>query len=842
MALSFPAFFRSPRKSSDHVNSPTTAEQQTFNSFRHWGYLQANLDPLGFFPPLKIPELDLDSETADEARTLYCGTIGAEFMHLTDRRAREWIAQRMEGGRNALRQPVRILQRLIQAELFEQILQSRYVGSKRYSLEGLIALIPLLDETLDVSVAQGAEEAVLAMSHRGRLNAMVHIAGRSAAEIFSMFEDFDPHSFLGGGDVKYHVGATGTYRTDSEDQIAIHLVSNPSHLEAVDPVAMGRARAKQTRAGKKGCTKILPITIHGDAAFAGQGICAETLNLAGLDGYSVGGTIHIIGNNLIGFTTNPHELHSSRFSADLARRQNIPIFHINGEDLNAVVWAGKTAAEYRLEFGTDVVIDLIGYRRYGHSEVDDPSITQPKLYEKIRNHPRLWNIFAGKCGLDPAPIEQNVRDQLNKAFAEAADAADVPVLRDLPEYWAAYEGGCYKKDYEVETAVNAATLSRVAEMIAAVPQGFSVHPKLKKLLEQRAEMGRGSAPVNYAMAEALAFGTLLRQGVPIRLSGQDSVRGTFNQRHAALVDSQTEALYLPLEHIASGQARFEIVNSPLSEASILGFEYGFSRDYPEALVLWEAQFGDFVNGAQVIIDQFIGAAEDKWDLPSGIVLLLPHGYEGQGPEHSSARLERFLQLAAEDNLQICQPCNAAQYFHLLRRQALRRWRKPLVVFTPKSTLRSPQASSPLEAFSSGSFQNVIADGDTRTATRILFCSGKIAHELKNERKRRDSWDTAIVTLEQLYPVPRAELKSVIERSHEARDLVWVQEEPANMGALFYVLPRIRELASGRPVRSVRRSASASPATGSGKAHEIEQKALLALAFTTSQESANPFDV
>ncbi len=773
---------------------------------------------------------------AEEPRRLYCGTLGAEFMHISDARVRAWICHKMEEAPKPLRSPAQVLKRLIQADLFEQMLQTRYIGSKRYSLEGMTALIPLLDEILEKSGEEGARELILAMSHRGRLNAMVHIAGRSASEIFATFEDVDPHKFLGSGDVKYHIGATGMYRTSSGKEIEVHLVSNPSHLEAVDPVAMGRARAKQTRAGEQGRARVLPVTIHGDAAFAGQGICAEALNLAGLPGYSVGGTIHIIGNNLIGFTTVPRELHTSAFSADLARRQNIPIFHVNGEDLEAVVRAGAIAAEYRARFGTDVVVDLIGYRRHGHSEVDDPSITQPKLYEKIKAHPQLWQLFAECRGIDPEPLAAEVRSELNQAFDAGSRATSAPILRELPGYWARYRGGCYEKSYEVNTGIEPGTLGQIASAVSRYPEGFSIHPKVKKLLEQRAEMGRGAAPINYGMAEALAFGSLLLEGVPVRLSGQDSVRGTFNQRHAALVDTKTEAVYIPLQNIAAGQARFEIINSPLSEASVLGFEYGYSRDYPEALVLWEAQFGDFANGAQVIIDQFIAAAEDKWDLASGIVLLLPHGYEGQGPEHSSGRLERFLQLAAEDNLQICQPSTAAQYFHLLRRQALRSWRKPLVVFTPKSTLRSPEASSPLEAFSAPRFETVLTDSEVRDARHVLFCSGKIVHDLKRERRRRGAVSTAVIAIEQLYPFPSEEIVSEMRRHAQAQDFVWVQEEPANMGALSFALPRLKELAGGRPVRSVKRTASASPATGSTKAHEIEQNAIMALAFASAEST------
>jgi len=817
------------------LSSDAAAQRElVFDKFRRWGYLAARLDPLGFLQAASPAELDDKSPWSSEARSIYCGTIGADFMHIADPERRAWIAARMEHPPAAKPDQQRILERLLRAELFEQTLQARFVGTKRYSLEGIAALIPLLDRVVEAAAALGAEQMVIAMSHRGRLNVMVHIVGRPTAEIFADFEDVDPRSVLGGGDVKYHVGATGEYRTASGRSVEVHLVSNPSHLEAVDPVAMGRARAKQARIGAQGRQHVLPVTLHGDAAFAGQGIWAETLNLDDLSAYTVGGTIHVIVNNLIGFTTPPGELHSSRFASDLAKRQSIPIFHVNGEDPDAVVRVGEIAADYRAQFASDVVIDLIGFRRHGHSEVDDPTITQPLLYAKIKDHPPLWQIYARQTGLDAASIVAQVRKELDESFAVGSKATEKPVHHQLPVYWEPYERGCYKPEYEVSTGVDSARLGEIAAALTRYPEGFAIHPKVKRLLEQRLEMGRGSRPVDYGMAEALAFGTLLLEGIPVRLTGQDTRRGTFNQRHAALIDTQNEAEYVPLEHLASNQARCEIFNSSLSEAGVLGFEYGYSRDYPEALVAWEAQFGDFANGAQVIIDQFISAAEDKWDLPSGVVLLLPHGCEGQGPEHSSARLERFLQLAAEDNLQICQPSTAAQYFHLLRRQALRRWRKPLVVFTPKSMLRRPESASSLAEFADDRFLNVVPEREIQDVRRILLCTGKIGHELRAERKRRGDTETAVVFLDQLYPFPEAELTAEFARHAQAREIVWVQEEPANMGALFYVVPRIRELAGDLPVRSIKRSASASPATGSAKAHDLEQKTLLTLSFTTSE--------
>ena len=817
------------------------SEQRILDAFRRWGHLQANLDPLDRLRPQPHPELEVSGEAAERARAVYCGLLGVEFMHMPDPDRCRWIQRRMEAGLPDGLDRSRILELLISADTLERVFQTRYIGAKRYSLEGSTALIPLLAEVLDRSAEQGAEQAVMAMSHRGRLNAMYHVVGKRGAEVFARFEDVDPRSVLGGGDVKYHIGATGVFRSRKGQPVSIHLVSNPSHLEAVDPVVMGRARAKQERLGESGPAKVLPMTVHGDAAFAGQGIVAETLNLAELDGFTVGGTIHVIVNNLVGFTTLPTALQSSRYASDVAKRLSVPIFHVNGADPETVVRVARLAVDYRYAFRTDVVIDLIGYRLHGHSEVDDPTTTQPRLYEKIRTLPPLWKSYAEATGANARRTKQlaeRVRDQLYRELDEARAMRKTPRLWQLPEYWLKFKGGPYDPSREVDTAVARERLREISERITTPPeschlhppQSFHLHPKVKRSLEHRRQMGSGQRAVDWGMAEALAFGSLLWEGIPVRLSGQDSRRGTFDQRHALLIDIETEEEYLPLRHLHPRQGAFAIYDSPLSEAAPLGFEYGFSRDYPEALVLWEAQFGDFANGAQVIMDQFVSATEDKWGLLSGLVVLLPHGYEGQGPEHSSARLERFLQLAAEDNLQVCQPSTAAQYFHLLRRQALRRWRKPLVALTPKSLLRHPRACSPLEDLAAGRFQPVLPDSTAVSATRIVLCSGKVGHELRAERQRRADSSTAVVLLEQLYPFPERELTQELKRHGRAREIVWVQEEPANMGALWFMQPRLEELAGRRHVRSVKRSASASPATGSVKAHAREQAALMALAL------------
>jgi 2-oxoglutarate dehydrogenase E1 component len=817
------------------MDMATMSVQQsvTMDAFRRWGYLQADLDPLGTIRPHPIDDLDVDGEEAELARSYYCGTIGIEFMQIPDRTRRTWLQENMETERPEVDRR-QILSRILSAEVFEQVLQIRYPGTKRFSLEGLAGLIPCLDRMLEGAATLGAEEIVIGMSHRGRLNVMVHIVGKTPLDVFTAFEDVDPRSVLGGGDVKYHQGASGAYQTRTGPALTVRMVSNPSHLEAVDPIAVGRVRAKQTRIGASGERAAIPILIHGDAAFAGQGIAAETLNLSTVNGFSVGGTIHIVANNLIGFTAGPQELYSSRFSTDLAKRLPIPIIHVNAEDPDAVVYAARLAVDYRYRFASDVVVDVIGYRRHGHSEIDDPTVTQPLLYKKIKDHPPLWKIYSERIGIDAGAEERSMRRYFESEQSLALSMTSIPRLSTLPEYWSKYIGGPIDAASEPDTGVDERRLHEISRALTTVPENFTIHPKVKQVLERRAKMGRGEALVDFGMAEQLAFGSLLQEGFSVRLSGQDSRRGTFGHRNAVLLDTENEREYLPLNVFCHNGVWCEIHNTILSEAAALGFEYGFSREYPDALVAWEAQFGDFANGAQLIIDQFISASEDKWALLSGIVLLLPHGYEGQGAEHSSARIERFLQLAAEDNFQVCQPSTAVQYFHLLRRQMLRTLRKPLIVFTPKSLLRSNDASSPIEAFMHQKFQTVIPDQSIEHASRVVVCTGKIGHELVHERRVRNDLSTAIVMLEQLYPFPEHELERELSRHNGAREVLWVQEEPANMGALAFVLPQLERIAGGRPVRSIRRSASASPATGSAKAHQLEQQAIHSLVFSISE--------
>jgi 2-oxoglutarate dehydrogenase E1 component len=841
-----------PATSKNGAGSSSTREA-TFDIFRRWGYLQSTLDPLGqYLPPEPFPTPAPDGPDAQEARRYYCSTIGAEFMHIPSPEKRQWIQDRLERDTpTGLLDPVRILSGLIRSDLFEQVIQQRYLGTKRFSLEGLTGLIPFLDQLFTSASANGVTRSVFAMSHRGRLNVMVNTVGRGSYEIFSKFEDVDPRSTMGGGDVKYHMGATGEFTTANGKTVQLHLASNPSHLEAADPVIMGRARARQERVdsfndgGTAGKDCILPMIIHGDAAFAGQGIWAETLNLATLNGYNVGGTIQVIVNNLLGFTATPEESNSSRFASDLAKRLPIPIFHVNAEDPEAVCRVAAIAADYRHTFNSDVVVDLIGYRRHGHSEVDDPTVTSPRRYAKIKDHPPLYKLYADRIGVDPQPEIETIQkgfledqkraaqsDKKNEAAAARGDENHFIMkrLHSLPEYWKPFYGGPLRKDDNPRTGLDAAEISSLTAALTTAPAGFNVHPKVAKLLEQRSEMGNGKRPIDYGFAELLAYAALLKSGTPVRLSGQDSQRGTFNQRHSVLIDIESEVRYSPLTNIAPTQGRWQVYNSMLSEAACLGYEYGFSRDYPEALTLWEAQFGDFANGAQIIIDQFLAAGEAKWGLLSGLVMLLPHGYEGQGPEHSSARIERYLQLAAQDNIQIAQPSSAAQYFHLLRRQAMRQWRKPLVVFTPKSMLRHPDAMSSVADLNRDTFLNVVPDTEAQNARRILVCSGKIGHNLRVERAKRKLTDVAIVFVDQLYPWPEAELQAALDQHPTAHEIVWVQEEPANMGPLFYCRPLLKRLAGGRSVTSIKRIASASPATGSAKAHELEEKTLIDLAL------------
>ena len=807
------------------------------DAFRRWGYLAANLDPLERIVPFTHPDLAdaiaaAKQDDVDRWRSIYSSCLGIEFMHMVDREKVDWMRETIEKEMPEV-DVRRILGRLMESEMFERFLHSRYVGSKRFSIDGIAGLITLLDSILETASDGGAEYMYIGMSHRGRINVMKNIVGIPTEDIFASMEDVDPRSVLGSGDVKYHMGATGRYETPGGKFVEVHLATNPSHLESVDAVVMGRTRGRQDRWGENSRTKYLPVTCHGDAAFSGQGITSETLNFADLPDYTVGGTIRIVVNNLVGFTAQPKSLHSTRFASDAAKRLSIPVIHVNGEAPRAISWAGKIATEFRNQFRTDVVVDIIGYRRFGHSEVEDPTLTQPLLYQKIKDRQMLWEIFAQRIGESEAVVEkmrEDVMTRLSERQEIGRSKETRPTFWELPDFWGRYHGGLYDSKFDQDTGVDLTRLKEITERITTTPLGFNVHPKMEKFLTRRREMTEGNRRVDWGTAEALAIGSLLWDGVRVRLTGQDSRRGTFNHRHAVLMDVKTAAEYVPLEQLHADQGEFTVVDSPLSEAAALGFEYGYSRELPDGLVMWEAQFGDFANGAQIIIDQFLSAAEDKWKLLSGIVLLLPHGYEGQGPEHSSARIERFLELAAEDNMQMCQPSTSAQYFHILRQQALRTWTKPLVLFMPKSVLRAEPACSDVSELTAGRFQHVIQDKEVGDAKAIILCSGKIAHELRAYRKKRNLTDRAIVTIEQFYPFPEDQLVEAIARHGKNSKVIWVQEEPSNMGALNFLRPKLKTVVGNRWVTSVKRYESAGPATGSAKAHKLEQQTLLELAF------------
>jgi len=848
---------------------------QLINAYRVRGHLIADFDPLGS-EPVYHPELDpatygltiwdLDREfltgtlmsdddepqkvatlreILETLRQTYCGKIGCEYMNIQIPEQKRWLQLRMEPAGN--RWPLdaasreRALQRLIEAEEFEHFLHTRFIGHKRFSMEGSESAIVILDEILDRAANTNVHEAVIGMAHRGRLNVLVNVVGKSMAQLFSEFEGIDPDSTQGSGDVKYHLGASGVRKTAGGRDIVVSVAFNPSHLEAVDPVVEGIVRPKQDRLGDTKRERVIPILVHGDAAFAGQGVVAETLNLSQLEGYTTGGTIHLVINNQIGFTTNPDEARSTPYSTDVARMVQAPIFHVNGDDPEACIRVAQMAYDYRQTFKRDVVIDMFCYRRHGHNEADDPSYTQPILYRKIRNHPSVASLYSdtlvreGIVGAaEPGEIRKSLTERMN-ALYDASKKSD--------EHYQAQELSEIDPEDMVQpspdTAVDRAALERVVEGITTFPPDFHVHPKLEGFLKKRREILSG-APIDWATAETLAFGTLVLERTPVRLSGQDSSRGTFSQRHLELYDSETGERYIPLRHLAPKQARFDVFDSALSEYAVMGFEFGYSVADPLTLVLWEAQFGDFANGAQIMIDQFIASAESKWSQPSGLVLLLPHGYEGQGPEHSSARLERFLQLCAENNMQIVNASTPAQYFHVLRRQMhggpdRRGVRKPLILFTPKRMLRHARAVSTVDQLLSGAFRQVLDDTTGLELTRVervLICSGQVYYDLLAAREERKLQHVAIVRLEQLYPFPAAEIQDILDRYSELSDVVWVQEEPRNMGAWRFVQEQLQPILDSdqRVLRYVGRAASASPSAGSLKRHQQEQAEFIEEAF------------
>ncbi len=856
---------------------------QMINAYRVRGHLLADLDPLEYevkrhpeldpaFYSLTIWDLERDfvcgglcgkltaklRDILDTLRETYCGKIGPEYMHISETVQKKWLQDRMEPSRN--HQPLdlatkrRILMKLNDAEAFEKFLHTKYVGHKRFSLEGAETVIPMLDYVFNEATQDGVTEAVIGMAHRGRLNVLANILGKSYEKIFHEFEgDVDPNTTQGSGDVKYHLGADGVHQTPDGSHMKLTLASNPSHLEAVDPIVDGMVHAKQKLIGDHKRAWVLPVLIHGDAAFAGQGVVAETLNLSQLPGYRTGGTIHLVINNQIGFTTGPESARSSVYATDVAKMVQAPIFHVNGDDPEASIRAAKLAYDFRQQFHKDVVIDMICYRRHGHNEGDEPSLTQPKMYKSIKEHRSVRKIYTEtllrKGDIDPKEAESwldQFQGKLQEAFDRTREDSEPPSHNDHDPLWTDEEITGFQNQPSPDTSVPRGELDAVGKALTTVPADLALHPKLKPIITKRTAMAEGREPIDWAFAEMLAFGTVMRDGYRVRLSGQDSGRGTFSSRHAILFDYVTGKGYVPLNAISEtrtagagaqteepyvADVNFAVYDSLLSEYGVLGFEYGYSVADPGALVLWEAQFGDFVNGAQIITDQFISSAEEKWAQHSGLVLLLPHGYEGQGPEHSSARLERFLTLCAEGNMQVIYPTTPAQHFHALRRQMKNEPRKPLIVMTPKSLLRHPQATSSIEELTNGRFEPLLIDPatDAGSVTRIVLTTGKVYYDLRTAREKVNA-NVPLFRLEQFYPFPHAMLAAAIARFPNATEIVWAQDEPRNMGAWPFLHERLSALAGTRKLRYVGRPISASPATGSHHRHEEQQAALVKAAI------------
>jgi 2-oxoglutarate dehydrogenase E1 component len=767
-------------------------------------------------------------------RETYCRSLGVEFMHIQEPRRWHWLVERMEQTRNRTvfspEEQQAILEKLLEATLFETYLHRKFPGQTRFSLEGAETVIPMLDAVVHHAAAQGVTDVILGMSHRGRLNIQAHIFGKPYAALFAEFLETDGNGMIGDGDVKYHSGITTERQLATGKRLHLTMVANPSHLEAVNPVVAGKCRARQDRCGEAGGARVLPVLLHGDAAFAGQGIVAETLNLSLLTGYSTGGTLHLVINNQIGFTTLPVDARSSCYATDVAKMLMAPIFHVHCEDPEAAIHAIRLALDYRQEFAGDVVVELICYRRHGHNEGDEPYFTQPVMYEKIKERPAIHQIYreqlhaAGRGLAEETACHTAISNRLETAFAHPAAVPD----NSFTGRWSTYRE--QQPAAKIETGVAAETLLALSATGSTLPDNCTPHRKIAQLLAKRHNAVRQGEGLDWANAESLAFASLLNEGVAIRLSGQDCRRGTFSQRHCVIFDSSGTSS-APLSASATGSAVFRPHDSPLSEAAVLGFEYGYSLETPDGLTLWEAQYGDFANGAQVIIDQFIASGESKWNRASGLVLLLPHGYEGQGAEHSSARIERFLQLCADGNLQLAYPSTPGQYFHLLRRQVHQSFRKPLVVLTPKSLLRSPACVSRLDDLATGWFQEIYpSSAAPDTTTTVLICSGKIYHELAEQRARLQRDDTAIIRIEQLYPLRDDLLRQELGRFRKAERFAWVQEEPCNMGAWQYLRPLLGELLGSEPCY-VGRMASIAPAVGSYRQHRQEQERLLTEAFT-----------
>ncbi|HSV78259.1 MAG TPA: 2-oxoglutarate dehydrogenase E1 component [Ramlibacter sp.] len=860
-----------PTGADSEMGRKRTAVQQLIAAYRNVGARWADLDPLKRSERENIPELepsfygfsDADQETVfntsntffgrdqmslrellNALRETYCGTIGAEYMYIQDQTRKRWWQQKLEAIRAkpsfGTEKKRHILDRLTAAEGLERFLHTKFVGQKRFSLEGGESFIASMDELIQQAGTQGVQEIVIGMAHRGRLNVLVNTLGKMPKDLFAEFDHSAPEE-LPAGDVKYHQGFSSDVSTPG-GPVHLSLAFNPSHLEIVNPVVEGSVRARMDRRADAKGSQVLPVLVHGDAAIAGQGVVQETLALAETRGYFTGGTVHIVINNQIGFTTSdPRDTRSTLYCTDVVKMIEAPVLHVNGDDPEAVVLATQLALEYRQEFAKDVVVDILCFRKLGHNEQDTPALTQPLMYKKIAAHPGTRRLYADK--LSAQGMGDTLGDDMVKAYRAAMDAGRHtvdPVLSNFKSKyavdWAPFLGK--KWTDAADTAVPLAEWKRLAERITQVPENFTVHPLVKKVLEDRAVMGRGEANIDWGMGEHMAFASLVASGYPVRLSGEDVGRGTFVHRHAVLHDQNREkwdvGTYIPLQNVAENQAPFTCIDSILSEEAVLGFEYGYASNDPHTLVIWEAQFGDFANGAQVVIDQFIASGEVKWGRVNGITLMLPHGYEGQGPEHSSARLERFMQLSADTNMQVCQPTTASQIFHLLRRQMIRNLRKPLVIMTPKSLLRNKDATSPLSEFTKGSFQTVIPEnkelkGDK--VKRVVICSGKVYYDLAKKREEKGADDVAILRVEQLYPFPHKTFAAELKKYPNATDLVWCQDEPQNQGAWFFVQHNIHEnMLEGQKLGYAGRAASASPAAGYSHLHAEQQKALVDAAF------------
>lgn len=865
--------------SSDLSNEAKVAD--LINAYREMGRILANVNPLtpppSSHPLLDLARFQLTSADLDKSfnagkllgagsaklkdiitrlKDTYCSNIGVEFTHIEDLDERRWLEQRMEGSRNreSLDTPTRqfILSRLTDSETFERFLHTRYVAQKRFSIEGGESTIPILDCMIEVGADLGAQEFVIGMAHRGRLNVLVNLLGKKPEHVFMEFEaQYKTDPSQGEGDVKYHMGYSHDIKTRNGKPVHLSLGFNPSHLEFINPVTEGVARAKQTFIGDTSRSKVVPVQIHGDAAFAGQGVCYETLNLSQLKGYATGGTLHVVINNQVGFTTSPKDSRSTTYCTDMAKMLESPIFHVNGDDPEAIWYVAKLCMEYRQKFKKDVFIDLVCYRKHGHNEGDEPTFTQPLLYKQIKEHPSTREIYAKRLAAEnavSADQSQKMIDDLNKKFMEAQAIAktltEKPPVSAFESRWKGLRKGTKEDNSKkVETAVSEKTLKELAAKLNKIPGSFHLHPKLTRFFEARQKAIDDGKGIDWGNGEVLAFASLLFEGHSVRVSGQDAERGTFTHRHSVLNDFETGETYTPLNQLGGKQGLYQVHNSHLSETAVLGFEYGYAIADPTSLVIWEAQFGDFANGAQVIIDQFISSSESKWLRTSGLVMLLPHGFEGQGPEHSSARLERFLQLCGRNNMIVCNLTTPAQIFHALRRQLKRDFRKPLVIMSPKSLLRNPLAVSELKDFTSAGFQELLGDNSKPAdVKRVLLCSGKIYYELQTERNNLKRNDVAILRVEQLYPWPGEQINALLTQYKNAKEFIWVQEEPRNMGAWNYVYstwsggrgdPFAAQMAN-RQIRYVGRGIGAAPAVGSHKLHEKEQKALIDEAFGGSK--------